>query len=176
MRELARLLMKIRKTCFLFGLCFLCFFFWAYWAGYRINNSPSVPTGIWKIDPLPGTAWKDDYVVVPPEAQPAYEFAVERGYVSAGTPLLKKIAAAAGDVIDYNLEIEYITVNGEILPYTAISSADSAGRLLYSAKFPVCLKKGEVWLSSENIRGYDSRYFGPVSADLIVRAVPVFLF
>jgi type IV secretory pathway protease TraF len=69
-----------------------------------------------------------------------------------------------------------VTVNGEWLPHTTIFSEDSAGRPLPTVKFPVYLKQGEVWLSSENIRGFDSRYFGPVSADFIIKAIPVFLF
>jgi signal peptidase I len=170
--------MKIRRVYFLFGVCFLCFsfFFWAFWAGYRINTSRSVSTGIWKIDAISGTAQKGDYAVIPPDAQPAYDFAVDRGYVSAGTSMLKKIAAIAGDVVGYDSEIECVTVNGEILPDTSLFLYDSAGRRLHHIKFPVCLQKEEVWLSSENIRGYDSRYFGPVSADRIIKVVPIFLF
>jgi type IV secretory pathway protease TraF len=59
---------------------------------------------------------------------------------------------------------------------TEIISQDTEGRPLPKASFPVTLRKGEVWLSSENIRGYDSRYFGPVSEDVLRRAAPVWIF
>jgi type IV secretory pathway protease TraF len=59
---------------------------------------------------------------------------------------------------------------------TEILSRDTEGRELPRAPFPLVLKKDEVWLSSENIRGYDSRYFGPVSTDLLQRAISVWTF
>lgn len=89
---------------------------------------------------------------------------------------MKKVTASSGDVIDYDTEEESVTVNGEYLPYTKILSEDTQGRPLYGTKFPIILKKGQVWLSSENVRGYDSRYFGPVSGELIIKAIPVLLF
>jgi conjugative transfer signal peptidase TraF len=172
--------MKIHRVKIFWGFFLLGFFFFplcVFRAGYRFNNSASVPVGIWKIDPVPGNAQKDGYAVLPPEAQPAHRFAVERGYFDKGQSLLKKIAAVAGDLVDYDPESASVTVNGQPLPYSSILSADSAGLpIIQSTKFPVRLAKGEIWLSSENIRGFDSRYFGPVSADFAVRAVPVFLF
>jgi conjugative transfer signal peptidase TraF len=145
-------------------------------AGYRFNSSPSVPVGIWKIERIAGGTKKGDYVAVPPEAQPKYSFALERGYLTDGMFLLKKITAASGDIINYDAETESVTVNGENLPHSTIFSADSAGRPLWGATFPRLLKKGEIWLSSENTLGYDSRYFGPVSADLVFEANLVFTF
>jgi type IV secretory pathway protease TraF len=78
--------------------------------------------------------------------------------------------------VDYSEEEKAVTVNGEYVLMTEIISQDTEGRPLPGASFPVTLRKGEVWLSSENIRGYDSRYFGPVSEDVLRRAVPVWIF
>jgi conjugative transfer signal peptidase TraF len=166
----------LKKKLCIFLILYLSFGFYFSKARYRLNDTYSVPPGIWKIDSKAGGVRKGDYAAIPPEAQPAYQFAVGRGYLNKGKFLLKKIAAVSGDVVDYDDETKSVTVNGEWLPHTAVSSADSAGRPLRGTKFPVRLKTGEAWVSSENIRGFDSRYFGPVSADLVIKAVPIFLF
>jgi conjugative transfer signal peptidase TraF len=143
----------------------------------RINLSPSVPTGIWRIlDAEESGDARSGYVVVKPNDHPGYRLAVERSYLNDLTPMLKCVAATEGDVVDYDEEERAITVNGSYIMMSEILSEDTEGRPLPRASFPVALKKGEVWLSSENIRGYDSRYFGPASADLLQRAEPVWKF
>jgi conjugative transfer signal peptidase TraF len=149
------------------GLCL-------YRAGYRINLSPSVPTGIWRIQD--GGRKKGDYVVVSPSDHYGYALAVERGYLPGFSPMLKKIVATKGDFVSYDEREKVVTVNGEYVLMTEIVSQDTEGRPLPEAPFPVTLEKGEVWLSSENIRGYDSRYFGPVSEDILRKAAPVWIF
>jgi type IV secretory pathway protease TraF len=116
------------------------------------------------------------YAVVAPSVHPGYRLAVERGYLHELTPMLKRLVAAEGDVVSYDEEERAVTVNGEYVPMTEILSRDTEERSLPRPSFPVVLKKGEVWLSSENIRGYDSRYFGPVSTDLLRRAKPFWIF
>jgi conjugative transfer signal peptidase TraF len=145
-----------------------------YQAGYRINLSPSVPTGIWRVEA--GRPEKDDYAAVSPSSHPGYGLAVERGYLPGFSPMLKRIIASEGDIIDYDEEEKSVTVNGEYVMMTEIMSEDTEGRSLPRASFPATLRKGEIWLSSENIRGYDSRYFGPVPADILQKAVPVWIF
>jgi type IV secretory pathway protease TraF len=90
--------------------------------------------------------------------------------------MMKKIAALAGDLVSYDMEEKVITVNGEYEFSTEVFSEDTSGRPLTPAVVPLYLKDGEAWLTSENIRGYDSRYFGPVSTDGLIRVVPVWLF
>jgi conjugative transfer signal peptidase TraF len=143
-------------------------------AGYRINLSPSVPTGIWKIED--GGHKKGDYVVVSPSDHYGYRLAVERGYLPGFSPMLKRIVAVEGDTVDYDEGEKAVTVNGEYVLMTEIISQDTEGRPLPETTFPMTLQKGEVWLSSENIRGYDSRYFGPVSEDILRKAAPVWIF
>jgi conjugative transfer signal peptidase TraF len=145
-----------------------------YHAGYRINLSPSVPAGIWRI--REGGHARGDYVVVSPSNHLGYRLAVERGYLPEFSPMLKRVVAAEGDVVDYDEEERAVTVNGEYIMMTEILSRDTEGRVLPKTLFPVKLRRGEAWLSSENIRGYDSRYFGPVSEDILQRAVPVWIF
>jgi conjugative transfer signal peptidase TraF len=145
-----------------------------YHTGYRINLSPSVPTGIWKIQE--GDRERGGYVVVAPSSHQGYRLAVERGYLPGFSPMLKRIVGLEGDFVSYDSREKAVTVNGEYILMTEVISRDTEGRGLPSARFPVTLGKGEVWLSSENIRGYDSRYFGPVSEDILRKAVPVWIF
>jgi conjugative transfer signal peptidase TraF len=145
-----------------------------YLGGYRINLSPSVPTGIWRIQE--GKHEKGGYVIVSPSDHLGYRLAVERGYLPGFSPMLKRVVGLEGDFISYDRQEKAVTVNGEYILMTEIISQDTEGRSLPAASFPVTLEKGEVWLASENIRGYDSRYFGPVSDDLLQGVVPVWKF
>lgn len=145
----------------------------AYDAGYRINISPSVPTGIWK---LTDEISKNGYAMVGASDHFGYRLAVEREYLVNYMPMLKLIVALSGDIVSYDSENRTITVNGAYIQRTEIYSSDTDGRPLSCASFPLQLQDGEAWLSSENIRGYDSRYFGPVSVDILRGAVPIWLF
>jgi conjugative transfer signal peptidase TraF len=147
--------------------------FAAYGAGYRINVSPSVPAGIWRVGGEPA---KGGYVTVAASEHMGYRLAVERKYLPEAKPMLKLLAAAEGDVISYDTREKAITVNGWHIVMTEIFESDTDGRPLPKAKFPLRLESGQVWVSSENVRGYDSRYFGPVSRDLLKNAVPVWIF
>jgi conjugative transfer signal peptidase TraF len=119
---------------------------------------------------------KTDYVVVSPNSHQGYELAIGRGYLPGFSPMLKRVVAVEGDVVDYDEKEKAVTVNGEYIMMTEIISQDTEGRKLPKASFPVTLRRGEIWLSSENIRGYDSRYFGPVSEDILRKAAPVWIF
>jgi conjugative transfer signal peptidase TraF len=145
----------------------------AYKAGYRINMSPSVPVGIWRIG---GEPRKGGYVTVAASEHAGYRLAVERKYLSNTRPMLKLLVAAEGDVVSYDTEEKAVTVNEDYIFMTEIFERDTEGRSLPSAAFPLRLQSGQGWVSSENIRGYDSRYFGPVSQDLLKSAVPVWIF
>jgi conjugative transfer signal peptidase TraF len=153
----------------------------AHGRGYRVNLSPSVPRGVWKVAEQPEEPQKGGYAVVPNDASdesknPGYRLAAERGYLVGPMPMLKRVVAAEGDFISYDRREKAVTVNGSYVPMTEILSRDTEGRPMPGAFFPVRLRERQVWLSSENIRGYDSRYFGPVSSDILREAVPVWTF
>jgi type IV secretory pathway protease TraF len=90
--------------------------------------------------------------------------------------MLKRVVAVEGDFVSYDRQERSVTVNGGYVLMTEILSQDTEGRPMSSAFFPVWLQDRQVWLSSENIRGYDSRYFGPVSSDILRKATPVWIF
>jgi conjugative transfer signal peptidase TraF len=161
------------------GIAFVSFT--AYGAGYRLNLSPSVPRGVWKIVKQAELPQRGGYVVVPNGAgdeskNPGYRLAAERGYLLSPMPMLKRIVAVEGDFVSYDQSERAVTVNGSYVFMTEILSRDTEGRSMPSASFPLWLRERQAWLSSENIRGYDSRYFGPVSSDILKNAAPVWIF
>jgi conjugative transfer signal peptidase TraF len=137
-------------------------------AGMRINTSPSLPLGLYRV-----TSHRDEKLVEFCPAQPFADFAIDRSYRNQGTcrdggaPLLKPVVARAGDVVD--LSKRGIAVNGRLLPNTAPLAADTKGRPLVHWQFGrFTVQAGELWVaSSYNRRSFDSRYFGPVPVSSI---------
>ncbi|MDR1510325.1 MAG: S26 family signal peptidase [Synergistaceae bacterium] len=164
---------KIERISVFCAIMCLASFFAAYKAGYRINITPSVPIGVWRIG---GEPRKGGYVAVAASEHAGYRLAVERQYLSDTRPMLKLFAAAEGDVVSYDTQGKAVTVNENYISMTEIFERDTEGRPLPSAAFPLRLEAGQGWVSSENIHGYDSRYFGPVSRDLLESAVAGGLF
>ena len=160
---------------FLFLLAGLFVFFIAYGMGYRINLSQSTPRGLWRIQEGAELA-RGSYVTVSPKGNPGYDLALERGYFRENSFMLKKIVAMEGDYVDYDVEERAITVNGDYILLTEILSQDTEGLPMQPAAFPVHIGERQAWLSSEFIRGYDSRYFGPVPSELLKKANPIWIF
>lgn len=133
--------------------------------GYRVNFTHSVPVGLWKLED--GAILREGYVQVETNPQAWYLLGVERKYYHPGARLLKKVVALEGDIVGYDTTEKLLTVNGKFVPLTETASRDATGRDMPQISFPVRLGAGEAWLASENKRGYDSRYFGPVSLDLL---------
>ena len=143
----------------------------------RINLSPSLPLGLYRV-----TADIHAPLIefCPPE--PYGSFAALRGFRSAGncpdgaSPLMKPVIAIAGDLVDVS-DAAGIAVNGSTLPNTAAKTKDSHGRPL--SPFPsgrYRVQPGFVWVaSSYNPWSFDSRYFGPVQAQIIRRHLKPFL-
>ncbi len=139
-------------------------------AGLRVNATPSMPLGLWRMAPDHAPLRRGDVVVVClPDTAPV-RVATERGYIPSGNcaggfePLVKPIAATAGDVVA--VSAAGVAVNGQAVLGIAQLVQDSAGRPLRrvpAGAYPVA--PGEVWLlSGHDPRSFDSRYFGPVPA------------
>jgi conjugative transfer signal peptidase TraF len=140
-------------------------------AGFRINGTASMPLGLWRVAQVEAPLRRGTVVTICPPDTPTFREAASRGYLPAGRcpggyePLIKPIAAAAGDVVA--VSASGVTVNWQVVQGTAQLAQDSAGRLLHPMRagiYPV--KPGEVWLlSGHDPRSFDSRYFGPVPVD-----------
>lgn len=139
-----------------------------YWSGIRINVSPSLPFGFYRVDES-GTSGLVEFC--PPA--PFGELANLRGYRHAGscpdggTPLLKPVVARAGDTVATSPE--GVHVNGRLLSNSAPRTLDTDGRPLVPWSFETTVvRPGTVWvLSSYNPRSFDSRYFGPISESAV---------
>jgi conjugative transfer signal peptidase TraF len=140
----------------------------AHSAGLRVNESPSLPVGIWRVSPLDRDLRRGDIVSFCPPDTATFGEAWRRGYLSAGhceggyEPLLKPVAAIAGDRVSGT--DDGISINGRLIASSKRLNRDGLGRILPSpGARDVIVAKGEVWvISSYNSLSFDSRYFGPI--------------
>jgi conjugative transfer signal peptidase TraF len=133
------------------------------------NASASAPIGFYRVihgDPVVRGA----LVLVVPNAQIA-SFAAARGYLPAGIPLIKRIAAVAGDQVC--AVSDDIFING--ISVATRLSADRKGRPLPSWAGCRTLGKGDVFLLMAHVPGsFDGRYFGVTKlSDIAGRLVAI---
>lgn len=140
-----------------------------YFAGIRINVTPSLPLGLYIATghgPIRG-----EVAEFCPVGMSAEESARYRGFGVAcadhAIPLLKPIVALAGDQVEF--AATGIAVNGVRIPNTAPRSVDGKGRAIRA--YPPgkrTLREGEVVVaSSYHVGSYDSRYMGPIPASAV---------
>jgi conjugative transfer signal peptidase TraF len=126
------------------------------------NASASVPVGLYIV--LSGKPSRGDLVLVhTPDS--VRQLAAERGYLPANVPLIKRIVAAGGDVVCATGNV--IFINGHAA--AGRLARDRLGRLLPSWSGCHLLDSGEVFLLMRGVTdSFDSRYFGPVPATMII--------
>jgi conjugative transfer signal peptidase TraF len=128
------------------------------------NLSASLPRGLYVVRHV-ATLERGMVVLVQPD-QALEALLVARGYLPAGVPLLKPVVALGGD--DVCVVDEEVSVNGTVLA-TTVADVDSAGRPLPQWQDCKTLTTEEVFLlSTADARSFDSRYFGPVTRQMIV--------
>lgn len=149
--------------------------------GFRINLTPSMPRGIYRIssDAAPE---RGDLVTLCLDNPGYVALSRERGYLRPGScqtelePLLKRLVGTAGDHIA--LTRSGVWLNGNLLPDSQICTQDSLQRPLP----PTSLRSGRIpkdmalVMSNGHPGGFDGRYFGlvPMAALHKVEAVRVF--
>jgi conjugative transfer signal peptidase TraF len=149
--------------------------------GYRINTTPSFPLGLWQIEPLRRDAAIGDTVFIcPPTEGKAFQLARERGYFPNGlcdgsvAPLIKTVVALPGQAVTVRDLKVYI--DGTELGASSIQTKDGHGRPMTTYAGGI-VPPGFVFLHSDFVASYDSRYFGPVPAKGILGlANPVLTF
>ena len=137
-------------------------------ADIRVNASSSLPIGLYRI-----TTDRTANLIEFCPAEPFGSLSASRGYRGRGTcpdgaePLLKPIAAVAGDLV--NISATGITINGKLLGNSVPRSFDTNNRPLQHWPFGnYRVAPGIVWvISAYNARSFDSRYFGPISVSSI---------
>lgn len=140
----------------------------AFAAGVRANWTPSLPVGLYLVQPVrpdrPLTRGALVRACLPPEAA---ALARERGYLAPGScphgtrSVLKQAAALPGDSVA--VDSGGIAVNGRHAAAPA-QDRDSQGRPLAAVPHGIyAVAPGAVWLlSGHSTASYDARYFGPV--------------
>lgn len=138
-------------------------------AGLYINLTGSMTRGIWKAYEIPiGTPLKGEAVIVKRGGLPSDRRLVKCRY------LLKRVAAIEGDIVDYNAANKRVCINGTPLPNSNIFPRGRNEITLPHPEYPYAVPKDCVYLNSEHIYGYDSRYFGPAPlCSVIAMARPV---
>jgi conjugative transfer signal peptidase TraF len=133
------------------------------------NASPSVPIGLYRIEPVGKLAVTNLVVAAAPK--PLATVFAERDYLPLGAPLIKRILALPGQSVCRNGLL--ITVDGKAVG--AALAQDSRGRALPVWQGCRRIARDEVFLmNTDAAASLDSRYFGPIPIPAIVgRAVPL---
>ena len=138
----------------------------AHASGLRVNPTPSLPKGVYRIVPGQDLA-KGDLVSFCLQGDFA-ELAKERGYLQAGScenglrPLLKRLTGLPGDYIQAGSLID--------------RAVDSQGRAMPSVPLSGVIPSGMVLVLADHEGSFDSRYFGLVPLESLQRVEPVFVF
>lgn len=137
--------------------------------GYCLNITPSEPVGFYRL--VPGGVERDTLVLLKQPHDLAAS--VLRRYVPMNLPLIKRVAAIPGDLVQ--VESDGVYVNGVRWPASAPLTHDEEGRPLRPYPFGTYrVPVGQVWVMSNNPRGLDSRYFGPLpAASVFSRLAPL---
>lgn len=130
------------------------------------NPSDSVPRGWYRIGPMgaAGSLHVGSIVLARLPADAA-ALAAQRGYLPAGTPLLKRIGAVAPTRVCVRNHVVHI--DGAAV---AMALAHDGLRRPLSA-WQQCrpLARGELFLLSDvSPASFDSRYFGPIAASAVI--------
>jgi len=135
------------------------------------NATASVPVGLYAIVPAERLEVDDLVAVAAPTALAL--FLDERGYLPAGVPLLKRVAALPGQRVCRDRGT--ITVDG--IAVGVALEHDRLGRDLPRWSGCRVVAAGEVFLMNPQVRdSLDGRYFGPVPAGAVIgRAIPLYI-
>ncbi|EKS1214967.1 signal peptidase I [Campylobacter jejuni] len=140
----------MRKTIVIFAFSFVFLLILSYlifyFGGFHFNHTRSMPLGLYK-EISSSIFNKNDIVLLKiPQKKEI---------------LLKKIVAINGDFVEVNRQGVFI--NKTLMPDSKIFSFDSEGNPLEFKPFKCKLKENELFVMGENIKSYDSRYFGVIN-------------
>jgi conjugative transfer signal peptidase TraF len=134
------------------------------------NASDSAPRGFYAVRPAVQLKVGDFVVTRLPAA--VATFAATRGYLPRTIPILKRIAAAAGDVVCVRAGV--VAIDRIVVARTRL--VDGQGRALPGWNHCRQLVDNELFLLNTAPDSFDSRYFGPVDASFVRgKATPLFI-
>jgi conjugative transfer signal peptidase TraF len=126
------------------------------------NASASAPLGWYEVRAVESPQ-VGDYVIAT-LSNDAAALAAQRGYLPAGLPVLKQVAAVAGQHVC--VRADAIAIDGAVSAH--ILRTDRFGRPLPAWHQCRSLIDGELFLlNASNAASFDSRYFGPVSLSAV---------
>jgi len=130
------------------------------------NKTKSAPVGWYTVEPK--RPLQRDDLVAAFAPQTARNFADTRGYLPSHIPLIKSVWAIGGERICFDGQ----SVRVPNRPDISVLRQDGLGRALPVIRGCFHLDADEVFLVSASIQNsWDSRYFGPVSNDLVIGPV-----
>ena len=128
----------------------------------RLNLSPSVPVGVYRLARLAPPLARGTLVLLPVPV-------AVRPWHRAGAPLLKPVAAVAGDEVCVQERTLWVAGTSYGPVYE-----EAHGKRLPHLEGCQTVPEAQVFLASKAPRSMDGRYFGLTRiADLTARAVPV---
>lgn len=144
-------------------------------AGLRINDTPSIPRGLYRT--TTEMVARGQHVLVCLASRPLVQRALERGYLGAGrcsagsSYLMKRVWAVPGDHVA--VQDDGVYINGARVPNSTPHAADRGGRPLPRYRVDDCVLGREQYLllSETHPRSFDGRYFGPVTRSEIVAVI-----
>lgn len=140
-------------------------------SGLHYNTTTSVPTGFYWLDHNDREPQVGEFAAFCLPTSPIQREALHRGYLARGTCpggaglLLKVVAAIPGDQID--ITTERITINGRTWSHSCAREQDDLGRPLPHITGKFNLPASKYFMLSYHSDSFDSRYFGPISLDLV---------
>jgi len=135
-----------------------------------LNTTASVPVGLYRLSPA-GSPRVGDLVVVTPDPALA-AFLDESGWLPRGVPLIKPVAAVAGQSVCRVGPA--VTIDGRMVGYAL--SMDGRGRPLPTWSGCRALGPGEVFLLARAVGSVDGRYFGTTDGgQVLAQARPLMI-
>lgn len=172
----------IRLTKVVATLCLSVMLIWIvlYFIGIRINETESIPLGIYRT--AKETIQAGDYVMLCPPQNNVFVEAKRRGYLTSGVCpgnfgyMMKKVFAVSGDVVQ--VDAKGVLVNGDFVRFSTPIKMDSIGQAMPELQLEnYVLKQDEVLLMSDiNAQSFDGRYFGLINKKQIESVIkPLFI-
>jgi conjugative transfer signal peptidase TraF len=146
------------------AIALLLMFAMGSFGGYRLNTTPSYPLGLWRIQPLIRDVRVGDRVFICPPDNDVFRTAKERGYLRVGLcpggfgPFIKTVVAVAGQRVELDGSVK---IDGRPHSHSVVARSDGQGRPLTAFAGGV-IPPEFLFLHSDFVGSYDSRYFGPI--------------
>ncbi|WP_247436167.1 S26 family signal peptidase [Bradyrhizobium sp. 139] len=136
---------------------------------YIWNASQSVPTGLYRLQPVQRLSVTELVAVRPPE--PLATFLDLNGYLPFGIPMLKRVLALPGQTVCRR----ELTILVDGIEMGEARERDGHGRPLPVWHGCRVIAADEIFLMNwQSPDSFDGRYFGPIAASAVIgRALPV---